>query len=144
MPDDPLGRRIVDKMLSGDTFSRWLGVEIVAVTRTRVVGRATVRRDMLNSHQTLHGGLTFALADTVFGFAGNVAGRKAVSMEGNISFTRPVREGDVLTVTAEQVSEGNRIAVYTVLIANQRGEAVASFRGNVYRLDEFHFPGEGA
>jgi acyl-CoA thioesterase len=139
-----LAKRVVEKMRSVDSFSHWLGIELLTVERGRVVLRAAVRKEMLNGFGTCHGGILFSLADSAFGFAGNGQGRVAVAMECNISFTRPAYEQDVLTVTAAEQSSGNRVAVYTVTVANQRQETIALFRGTVYKLDKDHFPTDGS
>lgn len=133
-----LARRVVEQMSSQDTFSRWLGIEILEVEPGRVVLRTTVRKEMLNSFGTCHGGVTFALADSALGFAGNSHGRVAVTMEGNVSLTKPIYEHDVLTVAAQELSSGNRIAVYGVTVTNQHGEQVAFVRGAQYKLGREH------
>ncbi|MBA3710077.1 MAG: hotdog fold thioesterase [Planctomycetes bacterium] len=127
-------------MRAGDSFSKWLGLELVELAPGRAVVRAVVRKDMLNALGTCHGGVTFAMADSALGFAGNGRGKVAVSMEGNISFTRPAREHDVLTLTAQEISASNRLLVYSVSVVNQRGEVVAACRGTLFRLEADHFP----
>ena len=137
-----LAKRVVDLMESRDSFSKWLGLKIASVVPGRVVLTATIRKDMLNGFGTCHGGITFAIADSTLGFAANTHGRLALTMEGNVSLTKAIHEGDVLTVTAEELSNGNRIAVYGVTMTNQAGVQVAVVRGTLYKLDVEHFPGE--
>ena len=45
----------------------------------------TIRKEMLNSMDKAHGGISYALADTAFGFSANTHGRYAVSIETSIN-----------------------------------------------------------
>ncbi len=47
----------------------------------------TVSADMLNGHQTCHGGQLFTLADTAFAYACNSRGLAAVASAANIDFS---------------------------------------------------------
>ena len=140
-PQD-LAKRVVDLMETKDSFSKWLGLTIVSVAPGRVVLQVTIRKDMLNGFGTCHGGITFAIADSALGFAANTHGRLAMTMEGNVSLTKAIHEHDVLTATAQELSNGNRIAVYGVTMTNQKGVQVAFVRGALYKLDVEYFPGE--
>ena len=52
----------------------------------------------------------------------------------SIDFLAPAREGDRLTAEAREVSLAGRTGVYDVSVRNQRGEAIAVFRGRSYCL----------
>jgi uncharacterized protein (TIGR00369 family) len=62
-------------MLSLDPFSQWLGIEILECEVGRCKVGMTVRPEMLNSMGKAHGGITYSLADTAFGFSANTNGR---------------------------------------------------------------------
>src|SRR5690554_65554 len=92
------------RMLSLDPFSKWLGIEILEVEKGRVKLGMTIRKDMLNSMEKAHGGITFSLADTAFGFAANTHGKFAVSIETSINHISALNEGDYLR-SEEHTSE---------------------------------------
>ena len=140
MADKSLAQKVVNQMYDHDWFSQWMGIERVAVDTGKCVLRMKVRKDMLNGFQIAHGGITYSLADSALAFASNSHGRKAVSVETSISHTISVKEGDVLTATAEEVSLSNKIAVYTIVVTNQSNEKVALFKGTVYRTSKLWFP----
>ena len=127
-----LAERAVAHMLAHDAFSRWLGVEVLEVAPRRSVARMTVRPEMLNGFGIVHGGVTFALADSAFAFACNSHGSISVALENVMSYPNPARAGDVLTATADAEFEPRRIGTYRVTIVNQRGEPVGLFRGTCY------------
>jgi len=63
-----------------------------------------------------------------------------VSVETSISHTKPVKDGDVLTATSEEKSLTRGTGMYYITVTNQRNEAVAHFKGTVYRTGKPWFP----
>ena len=125
--------RLVATMLASDAFSRWLGVELVALEPGGCTVRMTVRPEMLNGFGVCHGGVTFSLADSALAFASNTHGRVTMSVENGISYPASASAGDVLTAVAQEETAGNRLAFYRVSVRKQDGTVVALFRGTVYR-----------
>lgn len=137
-----LAERVVAGMLAADAFSRWLGVDVVAVAPGRATVRMTVRDEMTNGFGVCHGGVTFAVADSALAFASNTGGTVTLSVENAIGYPVPARPGDVLTAVAEVESAGRRVGFYRVTVTNQRGEAVGHFRGTVYDTGRPHAPAD--
>ena len=136
-------KRVIARMLELDAFSRWLGIEVVEISPARVTCVMTVRPDMLNGFRVCHGGATFALADSALAFVSNTHGRVAMSIDNQISYPAPAREGDRLTAVAQEDSQSGRLAFYRVEVKNQDGTLVAVFKGTVYKTKTQHFqPGE--
>ena len=133
MNEDSLASKVFAKMYNYDGYSQWLGIELVNVSEGTCSLQMTIRKDMLNGFQIAHGGITYSLADSALAFASNSHGRMSVSIETSISHTKSVKEGDVITAVAEQLSLTDKIGVYSVTIKNQLGETVALFKGTVYR-----------
>ena len=131
--DGKRAQRIVEAMMAEDAFSRWLGIEVVAIEPGSATLKMTVRPEMVNGFDLCHGGITFSLADSAFAFASNGRGRLALALDANIAFPARVVPDDVLTARAEEVSVTNRTGVYTVAVTNQEGNVVAVLRGTVYR-----------
>jgi acyl-CoA thioesterase len=126
------GTKIPYKMLSLDPYSQWLGIEILECKIGSCKVAMTVRKEMLNSMNKAHGGITYSLADTAFGFAANTHGRFAVSIETSINHIEAVREGDYLV--AESVIEkiNNKLG-FNIIEVKRGDEMVALFKGVVYR-----------
>ncbi len=127
-------------MYENDPFSIWLGIERIKVEPGGCVLRMVVQGPMLNGFGIAHGGITYSLADSCLAFASNSHGIQAVSVETSISHTKPVKEGDVLTATSQEMSLSNRIGVYHITVTDQRDETVALFKGTVYRTGKPWFP----
>ena len=122
-------------MLSQDAFSKWLGIEILEVGKGKCKVAMTVRKEMLNSMNKAHGGISYSLADTAFGFAANTHGKYAVSIETSINHIEALNEGDYLTAESVIEKVNNKLAFNIVEI--KRGEElVALFKGVVYRTSK--------
>lgn len=139
MNKQKLARKVVDKMMSDDAFSQWLGIEVVDIKPGFAELQMKVREEMVNGFNVSHGGIAFSLADSALAFASNSYGRVALALENNISFMKKVLAGDQLTAKTEELSLGNRIGVYNVTITNQKNEQIGLFRGTVFRTQEQHF-----
>lgn len=129
------GELIPYKMLSLDPFSTWLGIEILECEIGRCKVAMTVRKEMLNSMNKAHGGISYSLADTAFGFAANTHGKYAVSIESSINHIEALNEGDYLV--AESVIEKVNSKLGFNIIEVKRGkELVSLFKGVVYRTNK--------
>ena len=124
--------RIPKKMLTLDAFSQWLGIEIVEVREGYCKVKMTVRKEMLNSMKKAHGGITYSLADTAFGFATNTYGNKAVSIETSINHVEALEEGDVIVAESDVKSQKNKLGFYIVEVKKE-DQLVALFKGVTYK-----------
>ncbi|SHI94322.1 acyl-CoA thioesterase [Hymenobacter daecheongensis DSM 21074] len=128
-----LAEAVLARMLHHDAFSRWLGLEVLAVGPGTCRLRFVVRPDMLNGFGALHGGVVFSAADSAFAFACNSHGRLSVGLTVTIDHLEAGRAGDVLTVDAREEQLKHKVGVYQVRVTNQHGVAVALFKGTAYR-----------
>lgn len=121
-------------MYARDRASQAMGMELVASAPGRATVRMRVRADMIQGHNTGHGGFVFALADSAFAFACNSHGYAAVASGCSIEYLAPVQLGDELTAVAHELALAGRSGVYDVAVANQAGTVVAVFRGRSRRV----------
>lgn len=129
------GTDIPYKMLSQDAYSQWLGIEILECEVGRCKVAMTVRKEMLNSMNKAHGGITFSLADTAFGFAANTHGKFAVSIETSINHIEAVNEGDYLIAESIIEKVNNKLG-FNIIQVKRGDEMVALFKGVVYRTSK--------
>ncbi|KAB1903175.1 hydroxyphenylacetyl-CoA thioesterase PaaI [Micromonospora sp. AMSO31t] len=122
------GRTAAHDMFDADVASKGLGIELVSAGDGAAVARMRVTAAMLNGHAIGHGGFVFLLADTAFALACNSHGPATVAAGGEISFLRPVREGDLLEARATERVRYGRSGIYDVTVS-RGGEVVAEFRG---------------
>jgi acyl-CoA thioesterase len=135
-----LARKVVDKMITGDAFSQWLGIEILEITKGYCKLKMIVRKEMTNGFDIAHGGISYSLADSALAFAANSDGIQSLSVETSIAHTKKVMSGDTLIAETQEVSKNDKSAVYNINITNQDNIEVAHFQGKVYRTKREWFP----
>lgn len=128
-----LAQAIFQKMISKDYCSQWMGVELLSIEEGYCKIKMTVKKEMLNGHGILHGGIAFTFADSAFAFASNSFGRIAVSINGNMSYAKSAKEGEVLIAEAKPLNVTHKTADFDVNVMNEEGEIYYYFRGTVYR-----------
>lgn len=129
------GAKIPYKMLHQDAYSQWLGIEIIESEIGRVKVGMTVRKEMLNSMNYAHGGISYSLADTAFGFTSNTHGNYAVSIETSINHIEALEEGDRLIAECVIEKVTNKLG-FNVVEVKRGDELVALFKGVVYRTQK--------
>ena len=135
-----LARKVVEKMITGDAFSQWLGIEILEITKGYCKLKMIVRKEMTNGFDIAHGGISYSLADSALAFAANSDGIQSLSVETSIAHTKKVMSGDTLIAETQEVSKNDKSAVYNINITNQDNIEVAHFKGKVYRTQKKWFP----
>ncbi|NHZ95709.1 hydroxyphenylacetyl-CoA thioesterase PaaI [Massilia sp. CCM 8734] len=121
-------------MFERDPASRALGMLLAEIRPGYARMTMPVRRDMLNGHQTCHGGYIFMLADSAFAFACNSHNLNTVGAGCTIDYLSPGREGDLLMAVAIEQALSGKTGVYDIIVTNQDGRTVALFRGKSHRV----------
>ncbi|ANH60034.1 Acyl-coenzyme A thioesterase PaaI [Dokdonia donghaensis DSW-1] len=129
------GEKIPYKMLSQDAYSSWLGIEIIEAQVGFVKVGMTIRKEMLNSMGKAHGGISYSLADTAFGFTANTHGKYAVSIETSINHIEALEEGDYITAEATVNLQKTKVG-FNIVEIKRGDELVALFKGVVYRTSK--------
>ncbi len=129
------GEQIPYKMLAQDAYSQWLGIEILECEIGRCKVAMTIRKDMLNSMNKAHGGISYSLADTAFGFAANTHGKFAVSIETSINHIEALDAGDYLIAESVIEKVNNKLG-FNIIEVKRNDELVALFKGVVYRTQK--------
>lgn len=129
-------KEVIDHLLSNDRFSAWLGIEVLALSEGTCKISMVIRDEMLNGFDIVHGGITFAFADSALAISSNGYNKISVALETSMSFTAPAKSGDQLTAEATEISRTNKIGVYNIVITNQDRVTVGIFKGTVYRTSK--------
>lgn len=123
----------IQEVFIKDAFSKWLGIEILDIQEGYSKIKMTVRKEMMNGLDVVHGGIAFSLADSAFAFACNSRNNLSLALETSISFLKPVFVDDALIAEAKEIRNGKNTGVYLVEITNQHKNLVALFKGTCYR-----------
>jgi acyl-CoA thioesterase len=129
-----LAQAVAAAMFARDTASQGLGMTINAVGPGYASMSMPIRADMLNGHQSCHGGFIFTLADSAFAFACNSYNQTTVGAACTIDYLAPARLHDILTAEAVEQALTGKSGIYDVKVRNQDGRTVALFRGKSLRV----------
>ena len=122
-------------MLNQDHFSQWMGIKLIEVREKYCLIEMPVKQEMINGLRTVHGGVTFSLADSALAFSSNNTNEASVALNCTINFTKAVKLGDTLFAESILISDTRKTGIYDISITNQNKELVASFRGTVYKIE---------
>lgn len=127
-------------MWADDLASQQLGMRIDHIAPGEATLSMLVADFMLNGHGLAHGGYVFTLADSAFAFACNGYNQRTVGHQASITYVAPGRRGDRLSAVAREVHRAGRGGIYDVVVANNRGETIAVFRGHARTVKGTHLP----
>jgi len=125
----------IRKFFENDAFAKYLGVELLEVSKGRAKAKLKIRKEHLNSINVVHGGVISALADVVFAVASNSYGTIAMGINESISYVKAATGGTLIAV-AEEVSLNPKLATYDVSVTEEGGDTIAVFQGTVYKKKE--------
>ena len=130
---DQLAQEVVNRMMREDLFSQWLGISVLEIREGYSRIQMTLRQEMLNGFNVIHGGIAFSLADSAFAFACNNRNNLSVALDTNITFTKQLQPGDILTAEAKELHNGRSTGLYLITVTNQQNVQVALFKGTCFR-----------
>ena len=110
---------IVEKMISKDSFSKWLNLDIISITK-----------EMTNGFNLSHGGICFSIADSCLAFAANSYGKISLTKSAEIKFIKMVNINDTITAKCHhsEIDKNN----FNIDLINQNHEKIANFIGTVH------------
>jgi 1,4-dihydroxy-2-naphthoyl-CoA hydrolase len=108
-------------------FSSHLGIEVLAVTKTKVTGRMRADARHANDQGWVHGGALMGFADHL-GALGTIANLPphcdTMTIESKTNFLKGARPG-VLTAESEPLHVGRRTMVWQTTIYDPSGKRIA-------------------
>jgi acyl-CoA thioesterase len=116
----------IKKNIEEEPYAKLFGIKVVELRQGYSLVEMKALKKYENIFSITHGGAVFSLMDVAFGSAANSYGTVAVALDVNINYIRPAVTGDILRAEAKEVSRGNKIATYNVIVRNGMGKVVAS------------------
>ncbi len=124
--------------VSQGTLSDLLGIELVELSKERVVARMPVQKRVHQPFGLLHGGASVVLAETVASIGAwmNVgeSGKSTVGLEINANHLRGKRDG-VVTATATPLHLGRATHVWEIRLTDEAGKLVCISRCTMAVVD---------
>lgn len=131
-----VAREIAEIFNRRRTLDKLLNIEFIAIGPGTATMKMKITEDMTNVYGSTHGGAVFALADAVFAYACNSRNVVSVASGCTIDYLAPSFPGDILTATGEFQGGRGRQGIYDVMITNQEGQLIATFRGKSHATNK--------
>jgi 1,4-dihydroxy-2-naphthoyl-CoA hydrolase len=126
--DDDADLRIQAIAAQQPPFARLMGLELVEVTRDRVVAQVMVREELTNRNGGLHGGAVMGIADNLGGtatFVNMPAGAGTTTIESKTNFFAAVPAGDTIRAECTPLHRGRTTMVWQTRIIRSDGRLAA-------------------
>ncbi|GAA0877416.1 hypothetical protein GCM10009119_03840 [Algoriphagus jejuensis] len=113
----------------------WLSGTLVDIDEHHIRVSYTVRPDMCNPGNILHGGIASLMLDDVIGMGNFVAGSEYLmsSINLNVDFLSSAQVGETIEVTAKLVRSGSNLNHWEAVIRKESGKFVAKASSNLIK-----------
>lgn len=120
--------------MSKSGFINNLDLEFTQMDENVVIGRIPFATKFLNPYGTMHGGLLYALADTVAGSLACLCGRMCTTVDGHLTYLRPAADTEYVYCKATLIRSGMHLAYVRVEIYGDDGTLYDDGDFNYYKL----------
>ncbi|RLQ97471.1 PaaI family thioesterase [Falsibacillus albus] len=127
------------QLLKEEPYANFLGIELLDIGEGTAVAELDIQDHMLNSHGTVHGAITFAIADYVFAAACNSYGKTSVGLSTTVNYMAAGKKGSRLRATASEEKKNHRTSWYKIRVESD-GELIATMEALAYRKDHYFVP----
>lgn len=124
-------------------FIQEIGMEYTDIREGYAKGELKLRPMHGNPIGSVHGGVIFAMADTIGGTAATSRGRMVTTVSGNIHYLRPAMNCEKLIAESREVKVGKNVCVYDVMITDEKGREIALATMTFYYLGELDLDSYG-
>lgn len=128
--------KLIEVTLARNPFCQMLEMELLKAEEGYAYGRMPVRDSLMNMYGSVHGGASYALADTMGGIAATTYGNYVLTVEGKMNYLLQIKDTDFLYCEAKAVRQGRTIGVYQITFTDDAGKVVASADFTYFRLKE--------
>lgn len=126
----------MEAIIERNGFAKHIGMELLEVEEGYAKGRIRLEERHMNIYQGMHGGCSYALADTLAGIAASTYGRYVTTVGGSMNYLLPMKDTEYVYCEARVVRQGGKVGVYETKLVNDRGELLGTATFTYYSLKE--------
>jgi uncharacterized protein (TIGR00369 family) len=126
----------IEKAIDTVPFAQLLGIELDNISSGTATLGLTVRRELLQNHGVVHGGVIASLIDTATAFAIIsllAPSERVTTVDLTISYLRPLTEGRLTTV-ARVLRSGRRLFVVSAEVFDKDGKLATTALSTYIKL----------
>lgn len=126
----------LNQLLEKNPFAQLLGMELLEVREGYAYGRMRMDEHFTNIYGGMHGGCSYALADTLAGVAASTYGNYVTTIDGKMNYLEAVKDTGYVYGEAEVQRQGGRIGVYTVKLMDENQRVLVTADFTYYRTGQ--------
>lgn len=126
--------RLREVTMDRNPFCHLLEMELLEAEQGYARGRIPVKEEIMNMYGSVHGGASYALADTIGGIAATTYGNYVLTVDGKMNYLLQIKDTQYLYCEAKVVRQGNTIGVYQITFTNDAKDVVATADFTYFRL----------
>lgn len=126
--------KLYEVTMARNPFCHLLKMELLDAKEGYAIGRIPVTNDVMNMYGSVHGGASYALADTIGGIAATTYGNYVLTVDGKMNYLLQIKDTAYLYCEAKVVRQGNTIGVYQITFTNDAKQVVATADFTYFRL----------
>lgn len=127
-------QKLIETRNKQNKFDHNVGIEITEIRKGYARGKVDIGEKHINFIGSVHGGLSFSLADTVGGAAAVSHGELVTTVSANINFLAPAIGVEKLAAEATEVKHGRNISVYDVRVFDENERMIAQGNFSYYSM----------
>lgn len=128
-----LNKKDAEEILKHNGFVKLIGMELLDVQEGFASGRIRLEEKHTNVYDGMHGGCTYALADTLAGIAASTYGNFVTTIDGKMNYLLPIKDTEYVYCEAKAVRQGGRIGLYETKIMDDKDQLLATAEFTYYR-----------
>lgn len=117
-------------------FINYLPIEILEIKEGYIKAKLNPKKENGNPFGTIHGGLYFAVADTVAGTAAMTYGSYVTTTTGHIHYLKGAAVDETLIIETTKIKIGKTLMTYEVNFYSEAGELVCKATLEYYVLNK--------
>lgn len=122
------------KKLETEGFFKHNNYKIEKLTSDEVILKTNIEKESLNPYGIAHGGFIYGLGDTLMGILAAIDGRKAVTLDANITYLSP-GIGKYLIAKGSIVKNGKTVSHLKADIYNDKNKHIATMSSNYFYIN---------
>ena len=126
----------LNQLFEKNLFAQLLGMELLEVREGYAYGRMRMDEHFTNIYGGMHGGCSYALADTLAGVAASTYGNYVTTIDGKMNYLEAVKDTGYVYGEAEVQRQGGRIGVYTVKLMDENQRVLVTADFTYYRTGQ--------
>ncbi len=127
-------QKLIHEVIAQNPFAKYLGVEVVDIQEGYALGRVHFEQKHMNLYGGMHGGCSYALADTIGGISVLTYGKYVTTVNSSMNYMKRVIDTEYVYCEAEVIHHGNRISTVRVRILNDERDILMEGTMTYYAL----------